>query len=270
MTLVQTEPKAIKIWSTAVSAVYVWDTKVRPSIQPITTAGIYHSSDLWLISISSDWSTWTTIADKNLWATVVYHDGDALSESNCWYYYQWWNNHPYPFTWTVTTSSTRVNPTGYWPWTVNWYWSYTPFIKGTKWWMTTYVADLWWNVTGTNAAKQWPCDAGYHVPSDTERDGLNALGISISAWTSGNWSGFKDYLLMPYCNKRRYNWEAYSPWTTGIYWSCSWANAIYAGGYWFNDTLNWYNQDYNNEWRCIRPFYNTSVQPDSTWTILYQ
>lgn len=79
----------------------------------------------WLISISSDWVNWITIADKNLWATTVYNDGDTLSEANCWKRYQWWNNYGFPYTWTFTTSSTKVDASTYWPWN---YYSSSTFI----------------------------------------------------------------------------------------------------------------------------------------------
>lgn len=76
-------------------------------------AGIFHNSTLWLISLTNGSDKNITIKDKNEWATVVYNDGDTLSESNCWKYYQRWNYYWFPFTWTVTTSSTKVNTTWY-------------------------------------------------------------------------------------------------------------------------------------------------------------
>lgn len=78
-------------------------------------AGIFHNPTLWLISISWDWTTWYTIMDKNLWATTVYNNWDTLSEANCGTYFQWWNNYWFPFSWSVTTSSTQVDASNYWP-----------------------------------------------------------------------------------------------------------------------------------------------------------
>lgn len=77
---------------------------------------IYHNSSLWLISISSDGTTRYTIADKNLWAANVWDYGN---------YYQRWNNYWFPSTWSVTTSSTLVNASDYWPWN---YYSSSTFI----------------------------------------------------------------------------------------------------------------------------------------------
>ena len=111
---------------------------------------VYHNSDLWLISLSSDWTTWITIADKNLWATTVWNNGDTLSESNCWKYYQRGNNYWFDWIWgsNPTTSWTQVNVQNYWPW--NYYESST-FIKWNSWlpYTWTYSNLRWgedWNV----------------------------------------------------------------------------------------------------------------------------
>jgi len=109
--------------------------------------GIFWNSSNWLISLSSDWTNWITIADKNLWATQVWNNWDVLSETNCGKYYQWWNNYGFPRTWVVTTSSTQVDASSYWPW--NYYDSDTfitrsdsPYI-----WDTTDNKNLWWGET---------------------------------------------------------------------------------------------------------------------------
>ena len=136
---------------------------------------IFWSSTDWLISLSSDWQTWITIADKNLWATTVWNGGDTLSEANCGKYYQRWNNYGFAWTWTVTTSSTQVNASAYWPWN---YYSSSTFIKrisspygwdtsdnwNLRWW-ETWVQIVSWNlaiwdklykiVTSTTAPASW-------------------------------------------------------------------------------------------------------------------
>jgi hypothetical protein len=112
-----------------------------------TWAWIFHNAADWLISISPDWVNWITIQDKNLWATIVYNDWDTLSEANCWWYFQWWNNYMFPFTWTVTTSSTQVDASGYWPWN---YYSSSTFItrSGSPYnWSSVRNDNLWWWVT---------------------------------------------------------------------------------------------------------------------------
>lgn len=106
------------------------------------SAWIYHNSSLWLISISSDGSNWITIMDKNLWATTVYNSGDTLSEANCWNYFQRWNNYGFPFTWSVTVSTSTVDASTYWPWN---YYSSSTFISYSWSWDSSNNKNLrWW------------------------------------------------------------------------------------------------------------------------------
>lgn len=109
------------------------------------TAWIYHNSTLGLISLSSDWTTWITIADKNLWATSVYNYWDTLSEANCWYYYQRGNNYWFARSWATSTTATKVDASSYWPW--NYYNSSTFIIwaNDSQKWDTSDNANLrWW------------------------------------------------------------------------------------------------------------------------------
>lgn len=112
----------------------------------ITTGWIFWSSTDWLISLSSNWTTWITIADKNVWATTVWNSWDTLSEANCGYYFQRWNNYWFPRTWTLTnTSWDMVDASTYWPWN---YYSSSTFIKRSSSpyrWDSTDNANLrWW------------------------------------------------------------------------------------------------------------------------------
>lgn len=103
---------------------------------------IFWSSTDWLISLSSDWQTWITISDKNLWATTVWDSGNTLSEANCGYYYQRWNNYGFPRTWTIANqSTTQVDASTYWPWN---YYSSDTFIKYNWRWDATDNWNLWW------------------------------------------------------------------------------------------------------------------------------
>lgn len=106
---------------------------------------VYHNPTLWLISFSSDWEIWKTIADKNLWATSVYTYWASLTQANCWKYYQWWNNYWFAFTWNVTQSSTQVDTSGYWPGN---YYSSSTFITW-NWidWSSSKNDNLWWITT---------------------------------------------------------------------------------------------------------------------------
>ena len=107
-------------------------------------AGIFYNSTLWLISISSDWTTWYTIADKNLWATTVYNRGDTRSQANCGNRFQWWNCYWFNWSWETVDSTTPVDTTGYWPW--NYY--YSDVFMGTpsdwSWdWSSPGNRNLW-------------------------------------------------------------------------------------------------------------------------------
>lgn len=105
-------------------------------------AWIFYNSSEWLISISSDWTAWITIADKNLWATTVWNNGNTLTASNCGWYYQWGNNYMFPFSWATTTSSTQVNASSYWPWN---YYSSSTFILNSWTWDSSDSKNLrWW------------------------------------------------------------------------------------------------------------------------------
>ena len=116
---------------------------------------IYHNADLWLISITSYWTTYT-IMDKNLWATTVYNYWDSITEANWGYYFQRWNNHWFPWPWWATpspTSWTSVDASWYWPWNyydsstwITWGWMTAPGNFNLWWWQTrwTYTEPLTW------------------------------------------------------------------------------------------------------------------------------
>lgn len=130
------------------------DTPVAPDsdwtvlYQGSWSAGIFHNPDLWLISISSNWTTWYTIADKNIWATVVWNDWDTLSAENCWWFFQRWNNYMFPRIWSVTTSSSTVDASSYWPWN---YYSSSTFIAINGSWSNPENRNLrWWVSQGTS------------------------------------------------------------------------------------------------------------------------
>lgn len=108
---------------------------------------VFHNSTLSLISIVYTW--WIiTISDKNLWATVVYNDGDTLAQTNCWYYYQRWNDNGFDWTGTITTSSTQVDASSYWP---SSHYSDSTFIYGSTDWSSVQNDNLWGWVTWINA-----------------------------------------------------------------------------------------------------------------------
>jgi hypothetical protein len=233
-------------------------------VQPITTPWIYHNSALWLISLSSDGINWTTIADKNLWATST----DTSSANSYWYYYQWGNNYWFPTSWSVTTSSSKVNATNYWP--SNYYNSSTYIIQSASPynWDSSNNQNLRWNTTNTNAARRWPCDTWYHIPSETEFTNLMTL-LSMVWWYTANYA--KQYLLMPLSWLRwPANWNISYQWSYVRYWtstpsstkvrsmnSNSWTSNIAA------------TDNFRCSWCMIRPFKNEATQPREWWEELY-
>jgi hypothetical protein len=105
---------------------------------------IFWNSTDWLISLSSDWQTWITIQDKNLWATTVWSSWATLSEANCWKYFQRWNNYWFAWTWGTAESTTRVDASNYWPWN---YYNSSTFIKSDLGWDSSNNQNLrWWEI----------------------------------------------------------------------------------------------------------------------------
>ena len=140
-----------------------------------TGAWVFYNATDGLISVSGNWTTWYTIQDKNLWATTVYNQWDTFTDANCGYFYQWGNNYWFAHSWDVTTSSTRVDASNYWPW--NYYSSGTfitvsssPYDRSSVkndnlWGGETWIQTASWNlvlwdnlykiVTSTTAPASW-------------------------------------------------------------------------------------------------------------------
>ena len=159
---------------------------------------IFWSASDWLISLSSDWINWITISDKNLWATVVWDNNDASSQANCWTYFQRWNNYGFAWTWAITTSSTTVDASGYWPWN---YYSSNTFITGIVDWSSVQNDNLrWWTIGVVPNAiiNTWVLSVNgetWHVV--TREPDIVSITISednwdlrwnITSWTLKDWS----------------------------------------------------------------------------------
>lgn len=102
----------------------------------IAAGGVFRNKSEWLISVSSDWNTRYTIADKNIW---------AANTSSGWYYYQHGNCYWFSWAWWSSTS-TKQSTTWYWPW--NYYTSST-WVKQNPWASTNNNNLRWgasWNV----------------------------------------------------------------------------------------------------------------------------
>ena len=275
MTLIQIEPSAIKLWTTAIKKVYVGSTQVWPNVTPVTTRWIYHNPSEWLISLSSNGSTRYTIADKNYWATTVWNTGDSYTTANGWNFFLWWNKYAFPWisTASFSTTTTRTDVGEYWPseYSGGTWISVNPRYLDNSDWQTHYK-DLWWWVTDTNAAKKWPCATWFHVPTLAERTNINTVWANMWAWNSSSgWSNFTNYLKIPPMWIRNWSDTASAfQWAVGI-WTATTSNrdnAKFLFIYWTSINLSsHYNVYY---WMPIRPFKDVAVQPDSSWTVLYQ
>jgi len=252
-----------KKWN--VKHVYVGTTPARPTYNP----WIYWNKSKGLISISSDWKKWITIADKNVGAKVVYNDGDTLSQDNCWYYYQWGNNYGFAWTGSLTTTTTRVNASTYWP-TNPYYWSTFVKVSSSPYdWNSNQNDNLWGDTTNTLVARQWPCPTGFHVHSER----LDVYKILVNDfWLPANGNTMKTYLKLPFAWYRPWSSaSANSQWTTGRYWT---SNAYQATTADYMDITSDHIYPNSGNSRSnsgsIRPFKNEPVVPDNSWAVLYK
>ena len=285
------EIKNIYVWTTPVKEVYLWDTKIRPTA--VNTPWIYHNATLWLISMSSDGTTRITIADKNLWATTVYNNWDALSEANCGKFYQWGNNYWFNYNSSITVNQTKVNVSSYWP--NNYYSSSTVYVASSfrDFYGTTNNFDMWGGETWTYEAMQWPCSTWYHIPSNEELKNLFKIFADLK-WISSLFTETSYWYYAPYVSSWYYN-NIYADFKTLLKIPQAWQYNAYAGSWGGSITLvygsyiyyNTYNYpsvlvaSWNNFWanpgdtgyhfwilRPIRPFKNEAVQPDDSRTKL--
>lgn len=120
------------------------DTPVIPdSSWTSITSDIKRNPSLWLISLTNDGgNTWITLSDKNAWATIVYDTADPMTDANCWYMYQWGNNHPFSCFGSISTTSWTVDASGYWPW--NYYYGGNDFIRWSYWDSSNNENLRWW------------------------------------------------------------------------------------------------------------------------------
>lgn len=248
-------------------AIYMWRE------WGVIVAGIYHNAQQWLISLSDDGATRITIADKNLWATQVYNYGDTLSSTNGGYVYQRWNNYWFPYTGSITTSTSIINASSYWPWN---YYSSSTYIYNSDWyWDSSYNQDLRWDITDTLEARQWPCASGFRVASWDEWIALVAMMTSLWITTK---TDYLTYLKIPRTWYRRWadGGTALSIWTNA-YWRSSTPRK---GGVWYDNynarniaiesSISATDNSGRASWLAIRPMKNEPVIPDSTRTVLYQ
>lgn len=251
-------------WTPDLDTVYYTNNRI---IAYTPLPWIYHNSSLWLISLSSDGTNWITIADKNLWATVVYNYWDTLSNANCGNLFQRWNCYGFPYIWTVQTWASLWDVNGYWP--GNYYYDDTFRSSWGDWWFHESNPDLRWWRTDTKLARQWPCPSGYHIPSRQELDSINSVA-GVFWWNlSGN--NALAYLKIPPAWYRQGDGTLIQN-NIARFWSSNTRNSWDSyGGYIEENGYTRFSHYFPpDNWNSIRPFKNDPVIPDNTWTILYQ
>ena len=190
--------------------------------------------DIYFVVDDSTGSYYTTL-DRDVWASQLWV---------AWYQYQWWNNHWFKacttskcnsFPGWETTSTNQVDVSDYDP-ISNPYSSNIYIIqagnsnKESNWAIGNVNRrdNLWWWVSGTNAAMQWPCPEWYHIPTSGDWEDIYASWSDINFWRDGckNWSLktcatklVEDLLLTPH--GRRDHEAKVDFLTAASYWSSS-------------------------------------------------
>lgn len=255
------------------------------------TAWIYNNSDLWLISISSDWATWYTIMDKNLWATTVYNYWDTLTDANCGKVFQWGNNYPFPWTkssQSITASSTKVDASSYWPWN---YYNSSVWItaqpwrsssnNNLRWWVSQWTSTkqipqeanniyLWEGKTTVLSDMQWPAPEWFHIPLQNEWSWL----YTIMSWLSlTTWDNWKTKLHMPFAGYRSgSNASLYNQGSGGYYWSSYPYGSDYPSNARYlrlsSSNVNANNNSIRADGFSVRCFKDSFEVPTSSWTVI--
>lgn len=283
-----------KTWGNSIRAFkdeYVEPTSSRTVISgTLWSAGIFWNTTDWLITITN-WTSWYTIQDKNLWATTVYNYWDTLSEANCGKYYQWWNS--YWFRWigssvTVQTSSTQVDTTGYWP--RNTY-SSDVYIIGFDDWSNPSNSNIWWWVTGVvnTVNNEWVTSINWQIWDFTAWKNISisnnvintkmievtvdtAYNVVAKIWTTaaGNYTPEAwDILLVTFTN----GCNANSP-TLNIDWSWAYNIRLWstnATSTTFNlwsssvKAMFYYDGNYYKAWSVSNTTYSVIPESEITW-----
>ncbi len=233
---------------------YVYNGHVSSWVGP----GIYHHTVMGLLSYSSDGENRITIADKDI--------GQEVTWDWCPNCYQRWNNYAFEYPWSwVTTSSTRVDASAYWPSTYD----SSTFITSEEAldWDTSGNADLWGWVTGTKIAQQGPCPIWFHVATESEFTSLFNI-INSLVWDS-TMDTIKQYLLIDFWIRMDY-YDATPYYATTSLWT--WISSSIGKVV----SLNSRTQTVTTPSTAsgyglpVRPFKNEPVVPDATWTVLFQ
>lgn len=112
---------------------------------------IFRNQAAWLISIVDGTNPTMTIQDHNLWATVVRHPWDTVTDDNAGLFYQWWNCHWFPYSWATTFYTTEQSVAGYAA-PYNLYDDEHFVKKSSSSWYWQWNVSLWW---GESSQQIW-------------------------------------------------------------------------------------------------------------------
>lgn len=209
-------------------------------------AWIFHSPELWVFSLSWNGQDWITIADKNIWATTIYHTGDQISADNSWYYYQWWNNHWFSYNGWFSTSNTKVDVSSYSPSS----YSNNVFITWNDSWMIEINKDLWgwetWVQQITNTIiNTWVLSVNWKKWHVIVADNVKAFrlennqDLDTAQEIYERWVEWKEPIVIykdnQFADGYRVYYYSHNDWglvfisvkPTGIYYESSWYDSLY-------------------------------------------
>ena len=142
MTLIQTEPKSIKIWTTDVKKVYLGSTQVRPQNVKFVKLSDTITTSWWPNGLSSIWFS-------SIWKKIL---TSIYSWNNIYY---WEASTSFPTTWTISFNSVYywstvrscwyIDDSYFWVWndsSVTLY-SWTPSSRVSQWSISTAGRVRW-------------------------------------------------------------------------------------------------------------------------------
>ena len=261
---------------------------------------IVQDLDVYFLASDTDKKHYT-LMDRNMWAAGVYNKNyGSPNPASLWYVYQWWNNYWFPARWDlaqqgVATTTSQV-PKSIWSlWVPSKYSSMTYYLNSNKdaswmagwsksdwiWWWTWDTTSVEWANT-TLEGRQWPCPAGYHVPSSVEIVTIFTNWSGVSVYTSWDGTGatsaaviFSEDFLLPPAGRRAANWVvgmevAMSYWSSSPHPTKGVERALWF--YWnpTDDGLKRQNDDWRlrgRPVRCVKNTVNTSTTTIATQDI---
>nr|MDD3720631.1 FISUMP domain-containing protein [Candidatus Gracilibacteria bacterium] len=179
-----------------------------------------------------------TLQACNLGSSVV---GAIATSASYGYYYQWGRNKSFPYGDTTQQATPIAGSVGLNASTDMYGFVWDSALPSPYTWASTDITNNWGHTTNTNLARQGPCPANYHVPTNQE---WNAVKTS---WGGNPTYGsyFSSALKLPYAGFRsRASGGAFSQQAArGFYWT---STPI--------DTLNTY---------CLT-FYSSGIYPGTS------